>query len=371
MAAAVKGAILAIDNEASFQDQAEIWKYMLNFGDSMALKCAVELRLPDILHSADGPMTLSEIAAAIPDAPSPQASHLFRVLRLLVRRKIFTSQEDKVSGETLYGPTKLSSWLLHEPAPTSDSDSSIMTLAPMLISENHPWHANPWHKLSEFIREGGLAPLEKELGCLQFDFAAKNPLYNKLLNNAMACTARITIRTLLSHCGDDLFNGVGSVVDVGGGTGRFISEIVKSYPHIKGINFDRPHVISTAPAYPGVTHVGGDMFQQVPSADAVVAKWVLHDWGDELCVKLLKNCRKAIPEKGGKVIIVDIVVEADGKGVFDDTGVVFDVLMLAHNTGGKERTEKEWKSLLDQSGFPRYKITKIPALQSVIEAYPN
>ncbi|PON65183.1 O-methyltransferase COMT-type [Parasponia andersonii] len=102
-----------------------------------------------------------------------------------------------------------------------------------------------------------------------------------------------------------------------------------------------------------------------------LTNWVLHDWGDELCVKLLKNCRKAIPEKTGKLIIADIVVEAEGTGPFDDTGVVFDLVLLAHNTGGKERTEKEWKKLLAQAGFPRYKITKIPALTSIIEAYPK
>lgn len=100
-------------------------------------------------------------------------------------------------------------------------------------------------------------------------------------------------------------------------------------------------------------------------------QWALHDWSDELCVKILQNCRKAIPEKSGKVIIVDIVLDPEGNRLFDDTGVVFDVLMLAHNTGGKERTEKQWKRILDAAGFPRYKITKIPALQSIIEAFPN
>ncbi|KAF7821945.1 (R,S)-reticuline 7-O-methyltransferase-like [Senna tora] len=99
--------------------------------------------------------------------------------------------------------------------------------------------------------------------------------------------------------------------------------------------------------------------------------WILHDWSDEECIKILKNCRKAIgDEKRGKVIIVDSVLKAEGKGVFDDTALVFDLLMIAHSSGGKERTELEWNNLLRQAGFPRYNIINIPALVSIIEAYP-
>ncbi|KAE8075893.1 hypothetical protein FH972_014576 [Carpinus fangiana] len=51
--------------------------------------------------------------------------------------------------------------------------------------------------------------------------------------------------------------------------------------------------------------------------------------------------------------------------------MAFDLLMTTYTTGGKERTELEWKKLLEKSGFGRYKIIKIPALQSIIEAYPD
>ena len=99
----------------------------------------------------------------------------------------------------------------------------------------------------------------------------------------------------------------------------------------------------------------------------------MHDWSDEICVKILKNCRKAIPEESGKVIIVDVVLQPDGNGLFDDTGLMFDLLMLAHTSGEKERTELEWKKVLEGGGFPRYNIIKIPALPlpSIIEAYPK
>ncbi|KAI4333990.1 hypothetical protein L6164_018734 [Bauhinia variegata] len=64
----------------------------------------------------------------------------------------------------------------------------------------------------------------------------------------------------------------------------------------------------TTQAYDGITHVGGDISVSIPNADAVYMKWVLYDWSDQHCIKILKNCRKAIPEKTGKVIIVDGVL---------------------------------------------------------------
>lgn len=103
----------------------------------------------------------------------------------------------------------------------------------------------------------------------------------------------------------------------------------------------------------------------------MLLQWILHDWGDEDCVKILKNCRKAIAEREGKVIIVEVILKPEGNEVFDDTGLVLDLVMIAHSSGGKERTEIEWKKLLEKGGFPRYNIIKIPALTSIIEAYPQ
>ena len=102
----------------------------------------------------------------------------------------------------------------------------------------------------------------------------------------------------------------------------------------------------------------------------ILLQWVLHDWSDEHCIKILKNCRKAISEKIGKVIIVDIILEKDNNDLFDETRIVFDLNMMTHTSGGKERTELEWKKLLEEGGFPRYKIIKIPTIPSIIEAYP-
>lgn len=355
-------------DEASqrLRGQADIWKFMLSFADAMALRCAVELRIPDIINSHGGPVSLSQIASAIPDtSTSPDISCLARIMRLLVHRNIFTAQPSSdgsgdTNSTTLYGLTHSSRWLL--------SDDQL-TLAPLLLMETHPWLMAPWHCFSGCVKEGGIA-FEKAHGREVWDFASQNPQFNKLFNDGMACTAKIVLNAILSEYKDG-FGCLGSLVDVGGGTGGVISEIVKSHPQIKGINFDLPHVVATAPAYPGVSHVGGDMFESIPNADAVFMKWIMHDWNDEDCVKILQNSRKAIPEKSGKVILVDLVLDTQNNAPFADMGLVADLLMVAHTSGGKERTENEWKKILKEGGFPRYKIIKIPALPSIIEAYPE
>ncbi|KAL7193441.1 hypothetical protein ACSBR2_025118 [Camellia fascicularis] len=98
----------AFDGEAMLQAQAEIWKYMYHFADSMALKSAVELRIGDIIHSYGSPITLSQIATRIIDSLSPYITCLARIMRLLVRRKIFSVTPQSDGGKALYGPTHMS-----------------------------------------------------------------------------------------------------------------------------------------------------------------------------------------------------------------------------------------------------------------------
>ncbi|KAE9599855.1 hypothetical protein Lal_00045933 [Lupinus albus] len=352
---------LSKEEEESLLGQAEIWRYMTSFTDSVALKSAVELRIADIIDRFGQPISLSKIVENIEDAPTPDIELLYRIMRVLIRRKIFSAVQSE-NGETLYGLTRASKWILRD---------TKMTLAPMLLLENHPLHLSPTHYVSEIIREGtenGTAFFRCH-GHEQFDMTGLNPDYNRLFNDGMVCTARIVSKAVISGYKDG-FNQIQSLVDVGGGIGGSLSEIVRAYPHIHGINFDLSHVVSTAPKYDGITHVGGDMFVSIPNADAVYMKWILHDWSDQHCIKILKNCRKAIPEKSGKVIIVDHVLQPEGNGLFDDTGFAFDMMLLSHNAGGKERTEENWKWLFEQTGFPRYNIIKINALPSIIEAFP-
>lgn len=83
----------------------------------------------------------------------------------------------------------------------------------------------------------------------------------------------------------------------------------------------------------------------------------------------MKNCRNAIPEKTGKVIIVEAVIEDKEENNLRDVGLMLDMVMMAHTNNGKERTAKEWGYVLHQAGFIQFTITPIPAVQSVIQGF--
>ncbi|OAY78320.1 Caffeic acid 3-O-methyltransferase [Ananas comosus] len=109
------------------------------------------------------------------------------------------------------------------------------------------------------------------------------------------------------------------------------------------------------------------MFASVPSGDAILMKWIMHDWSDEHCVKILKNCWKALPENG-KVIIVESILPVTPEATPSAQGVFHvDMIMLAHNPGGKERTEKEFEALSKEAGFAGFKPLYVYANSWAIE----
>uniref|UniRef100_M8ATY4 O-methyltransferase C-terminal domain-containing protein n=1 Tax=Aegilops tauschii TaxID=37682 RepID=M8ATY4_AEGTA len=96
-----------------------------------------------------------------------------------------------------------------------------------------------------------------------------------------------------------------SQVSTAAGIGASVGPITAQYPTIKSINFDYPHIISEAPSFLGVTHVGGDMFQKIPSGDTILMKWILYDWSDEHCATLLKNFYNVLPAHSKAVLPVN------------------------------------------------------------------
>lgn len=190
---------------------AEMSKQILGAVKVMALKCAVELRIADIIHSHNRPMTLSEIASCI-DSASPSPVIIFslrRIMRLLVNNKIFSiyhshsSEDDDDDEEALYGLTNLSKWILH------DSDTS---LAPLLLFFNHPDTLAPFHFLSQSVKEGDVA-INKAHGCNNlWDYLAlKNPELSKTFDNSMSCLTKILSSEILTGHNKDTFLGIKSL----------------------------------------------------------------------------------------------------------------------------------------------------------------
>ncbi|MFS7955570.1 putative O-methyltransferase domain, plant methyltransferase dimerization [Helianthus anomalus] len=341
---------------ATIQGQARFFHHLYGGISAAALRCALELDIAGIINRHQGPITLSQIAHGI-GSSSLDVDSLSRLMRFLVHQQIFDQQESE--EKPLYSLNECSKFLL------KDARNTLSSLA-MMITD--PLMFSPFYKLSQSIEEGGIAAF-KTYGVSIWDMFASNPQAHKGFNDAMACSTMLNIDVIVSNY--DFTSLKGTLVDVGGGVGVTLNEIVTKYPHLKGINFDMPDVVSSATAYEGVTHVGGDMFTAIPHGDSFFIKTILHNWGDDKCVQVLKNCRESMTERAGKVIIADMVLSPTGTGVdvFDEARIGMDMIMLTYFDGGKERTEAEWKKILEEAGFRRYNVIKIPTTVSIIEAY--
>ncbi|HEY9705687.1 MAG TPA: methyltransferase, partial [Allocoleopsis sp.] len=114
--------------------------------------------------------------------------------------------------------------------------------------------------------------------------------------------------------------------------------------------------------------VSGDFFVSVPQgADCYIMKHIIHDWNDESCMKILNNCRQSMSDNG-KVLLVEGVIFP---GNDPSTAKIIDLEMLVMTNGGKERTENEYKTLLNSSGLELTKIYSVPETwYNIIEAKP-
>jgi len=168
------------------------------------------------------------------------------------------------------------------------------------------------------------------------------------------------------------FSGVSTIVDVAGGQGQLVANILKAHPQMRGIVFDLPQVIADAGGVieaEGVADrcelTSGDMFTSVPAGDAHILKWVLHDWQDDRALSILKNCREAMG-KEGRLLLVESVLASDGD---PHIGALLDMFMLVMFSG-RERTELEFKALLDATGFRLARVIPTKSPLSIIEALP-
>jgi hypothetical protein len=168
--------------------------------------------------------------------------------------------------------------------------------------------------------------------------------------------------------------GLHTVVDVGGGQGKLLVAILSMYPHLHGIVFDQPSVIEEARkaieaaglAARCIT-AAGDFFEVVPDgADTYLLKSVLHDWDDENCIKILKNCRKAM-RSDGRILVVDAVISNEKSG--GTFAKLLDLQMLVEQRG-RERTAAEFQALFAAADLSLKRVILLPTLQDIVEAVP-
>ncbi|XP_030532413.1 caffeic acid 3-O-methyltransferase-like [Rhodamnia argentea] len=316
----------------------------------MVLNAAIKLDIFDIMARAGLGAYLSprQVASQLPTQNPDAPVMLDRIFRLLASYSVLTcTLHDLPSGEVerLYGLAPVCKFLV------KNADGA--SIAPLHLINQDKVMLESWYCLKDAILEGG-TPFTKAHPMTLFEYQGADLRINKMFNRAMSDHSTITMKKILETYNG--FEGLKMVVDVGGGIGAVLSMIVAKYPLIKGINYDLPHVIEVAPSYPGVKHVGGDMFVSVPKGDAIFMKWICHDWSDECCEKLLKNCYNAL-SVNGKVIVVEYILPVYPDPSLATKGAIhMDCIMLAHHPGGKERTEKEFEALAKGAGFQGFRV---------------
>ncbi|ESW04703.1 hypothetical protein PHAVU_011G118100 [Phaseolus vulgaris] len=337
--------------------QTHVWNHIFSFVNSMSLKCAIDLEIPDIIHKYGETMPFSQLTASLSLNPS-KANCIYRLMRILTHSGFFSQlQVNENDLEMGYVLTDASTLLLKD---------NPLSMLPFFHAMLDPILTKPWHQLPTWFRNDDPTPFHTAHEMKIWDYAGRDPKLNQLFNDAMASDAQLVSNVVIERC-SGVFKGLESLVDVGGGTGIMAKAIAKSFPHIDCTVFDLPHVVANLKGCENLKYVGGDMFESVPPADAVLLKWILHDWNDEQCVKILKKCKEGIKRK---VIVIDMVVESEEEDFEStETKLLVDMVVMVLYPG-KERTEKEWAKIIFSAGFSDYKITPVVGLRSFIEIYP-
>ena len=324
----------------------ELNRLIAGFWMTQAISVAVRLRVPDLLSA--GARTAEELAAET----GTHARSLYRLLRALSSSGIF--REDAEHRFTL---TPLSECLL------SDTAGSLAALAWM----RGDWQYRAWGDLLHNVQTGETA-FEHVFGEPLFEFLRQTPENAAIFDQAMVGVHGRETEAMLAALD---FSDVCVLADIGGGNGSVLAAVLTKHPTLQAILFDRADVIDRAKANLNragvaqrVEFIAGDFFQSVPSgADAYFLRHIIHDWDDQQAATILKNCRAAMPADG-RLLLAEFVLP-DGPEPFH--GKWFDVAMMVV-TGGQERTESEYRTLLDTCGFAWRRVVSTATELSIIEA---
>lgn len=299
----------------------------------------------------DGPQTAEQLSAAL----QVDASALYRVMRTLAGYGLF--EEDGQRGFRL---TALGRQL------QSAVPGSMRALA--IWNGEVPYRA--WGSVLHTMKTGRPA-VPHVLGMRLFDYLSEDREAGHVFDEAMTGLCQQVAQAVVSAYD---FSGIEQLVDVGGGQGILVASIASRYPGARGVLFDRPSVVEEATRVFRDMNVSdrcrvvvGDFFESVHGgADAYLLSSVIHDWDDEHALKILRNCRRAMNGRG-KLLLVECVIPDSGGPLFSK---LIDLQMLVV-TGGRERTQSQFESLLAAAGFRLNKVVQTAVPECVIEAVPS
>ncbi|MFC5720521.1 methyltransferase [Streptomyces gamaensis] len=322
----------------------QISEHAMSFLHSAALRTAAQLRVADQL--ADGPRTVEEIATAT----GVSAPHLLRVLRLLATRDVF--REDRNGSFHLTPKAEL----LRSDVPSSMREGVLMVTGELF------W--KPAERLDETVRDGRTV-FDDVFGGAFFDYFRQKPEAGAAFDVGMASLSEGENATIADAYP---FPATGTVVDVGGGRGGLLRQVLLHNPGLTGVLYDQESVIRDhhldGPELEGRWETrSGDFFASVPEgADVYMFKRIFHDWTDEECRRILRACRTAM-KPGSKLLVLDAVIE---EGNAPQAGKTLDVLMLT-SLNGRERGEAEFRRLLTQPGLRVTKVIRTSSPVGIVE----
>jgi hypothetical protein len=316
---------------------------------SRAVYAAAQLGIADLI--GDGASEVEHLATAT----GTHAPTLRRLLRMLASVGLFRSDERGRYALTPLGAT------LRSDAPGA-ARSSAITLG-------GPWWWSAWGEFEHSLKTGETG-MQKAHGQGIFDYLSQHPEDASHFNATM----------IGIHGGEPAavataydFSGIGTLVDVGGGTGNLLTTILEANPALNGVLFDLPHVATEAErsiAAAGLADrcrvESGSFFEAVPAGGNVyMLSHIIHDWDEETCVKILANCRRAMGSDGRLLIVESVLSPGDEP----DFGKLLDLVMLVI-PGGQERSEDEYRDLLAKAGFRLTRVVPTQSAVGVVEAVP-
>ncbi len=320
---------------------------LTGFWVSRALYVAARLGLADLV--GEQPMPVAELARRT----GTHADSLYRVMRALAGADIFEEHPDR-----RFSQTELSAML------RSDVPGSLRYTA---ISELGEDHYAAWEEILYSVRTGRTA-FCRRFGTQVWQYYAENPDLGRVFERSMSgLTQRIHEAIVSAYP----FLGFDRILDVGGGEGCLLARVLERNRLASGMLCDRPEVISFAAerlrqngAAGRILPVAGDFFQEVPAgADLHLLKWIIHDWNDEHATRILRNCRASL-EPAGRLLLIETVIPETKQGLFPK---LLDLNMMVM-TGGRERTEDEFRRLLGRAGLRLRRVLPPDSPVSLLEA---
>ncbi|MEA1932240.1 MAG: methyltransferase [Euryarchaeota archaeon] len=328
----------------------DAYKLVSGLWSGRLIYTAVTLGIVDALD--DTPTAAGRLAEEL----ELDAEATYRLLRTLAHYGVLTEDDDRRFTLTPVGE-------VFEP----DHPQSMRAYLRCLHSPE--WVSAMFH-LPEIVEEGQPGGFTREFGTDIFEYIDANPEFGETFNDFMTAETRRQTEGILAALADAV-DGLSHLCAVGGGHGYLLSRLLDAHDHLDGTVLERPSVVDAtadhwAPKL-GVDdrcqYVAGDMFESVPTADGYLLKWVLHDWSDEECVEILSTIHDAAPADGRLFVIEAIVPGPDRPGFAKR----LDMTMLVH-MDGRERTDAEYRSLLEKAGWEVVNRRETDSDMSVLEA---